>query len=201
MRFYNSSAITLKSGDSLPHWEQTGATYFITFRLGDSIPSDILEEWKMERAAWLLAHPKPWSETVEGEYHRRFSVRVDEWLDLGSGKCLLRHPENREILSSTLLKDHGSNYAMHAFVIMPNHVHLLATIRLGTLADHLQSWKGSSSFQINRRLGLGGSFWQRNYFDRMIRDARHYQRCLRYIANNPVKAKLGPAAFTHWIGG
>src|SRR6266516_1449005 len=62
----------------LPHWQQNGAVYFITFRLGDALPRNLLERWKEERNAWLKWHPLPWSADMEREYHRRFSRRIEE---------------------------------------------------------------------------------------------------------------------------
>src|SRR6266403_98573 len=74
----------------LPHWQQNGAVYFITFRLGDALPRNLLERWKEERNAWLKWHPLPWSADMEREYHRRFSRRIEEWLDANHGSCILR---------------------------------------------------------------------------------------------------------------
>src|SRR6266478_2047119 len=48
----------------LPHWQQNGAVYFITFRLGDALPRNLLERWKEERNAWLKWHPLPWSANI-----------------------------------------------------------------------------------------------------------------------------------------
>jgi len=61
----------------LAHWEQTGATYFVTFRLADSIPADVLSQWKCERAAWLKLHPQPWDWKTAREYMRRFEEERD----------------------------------------------------------------------------------------------------------------------------
>ena len=70
--FFNPFADTEISANRLPHWQQKGATYFLTFRLADAIPKPLLAQWSAEREAWLIDHSKPWSAEVEAEYHRRF---------------------------------------------------------------------------------------------------------------------------------
>jgi putative transposase len=79
----------------------------------------------------------------------------------------------------------------HAWVVMPNHVHCLFTV-LGAwkLDQLLHSWKSFTVNKINALLRRTGILWQRDYFDRMIRDGGHFMNCIRYIRNNPTKAGL-----------
>jgi REP element-mobilizing transposase RayT len=77
---------------------------------------------------------------------------------------------------------------------------VLVSIHDVPLADLMHSWKGATAFLANKLLSRSGAFWQRDYFDRIVRDARHYERCKRYIANNPAKANLRNAGFTLWEG-
>jgi len=58
MRFFNEFIEVRKTGQKLPHWEQPGATYFITWRLDDSIPQELMEKWTRERDEWLLENPE-----------------------------------------------------------------------------------------------------------------------------------------------
>jgi REP element-mobilizing transposase RayT len=79
---------------------------------------------------------------------------------------------------------------------MPNHVHVL--FRLGEdqkLEGVLQSWKGFMAREINKLLGKNGTLWQEEYWDRMIRNERHFEKSVNYIAMNPVKAKLRAGEF------
>ncbi len=88
---------------------------------------------------------------------------------------------------------------MHAFVVMPNHVHVLTTFREGfRLCDVVRGWKSFSARRINVILGSDGAFWQRNYFDRFIRDETHFERVRAYIENNPVTAGLSKTADS-WV--
>src|SRR5205823_2605991 len=84
----------------------------------------------------------------------------------------------------------------HAWVVMPNHIHLLFSILAGhELQDLLRSWKGFTGRAINRALSRSGSLWQKDYFDRLIRNSEHFWNCARYIRNNPGKARLASSEF------
>jgi hypothetical protein len=74
---------------------------------------------------------------------------------------------------------------------MPNHVHLLFSISAQEHPENfLRNWKGLTSRTINRALNRSGSLWQKDYFDRLIRNSEHFWNCARYIRNNPQKARL-----------
>ena len=74
---------------------------------------------------------------------------------------------------------------------MPNHVHALIETREGfPLAEVMHSWKSFTSHQANDLLKRSGEFWQREYLDRFVRNAEHYQKVVDYIEENPVKAGL-----------
>jgi REP element-mobilizing transposase RayT len=203
MRFYDDLADTITTRNHLPHWEQAGATCFITWRLADSIPQELIGKWKRDREEWLAKNPEPWDEAREAEYHRIFSTEIDRLMDKGHGSCALRRPAVRAIVSDSLAKFDGSRYAIHASVIMPNHVHLLmspAETRMieGTVRD----WKSYTARLINRETGKeGGTLWQKDYFDRMIRDWEHFFRVAKYIRLNPVKAELPAEAFALYESG
>jgi REP element-mobilizing transposase RayT len=74
---------------------------------------------------------------------------------------------------------------------MPNHVHALIETRAGfPLSDVLHSWKSFSSKEANKLIGRTGEFWQREYADRFVRNAEHFETVVAYIEENPVKARL-----------
>ena len=111
---------------NLPHWRQTGATYFVTFRLADAVPATLLRQWKEELKTWLKFHPEPWDVRTEHEYQRRFQESREEWLDRGHGSCLFREESPAEIVAGALKHFQGTRgYLLDAFVVMPNHVHAL----------------------------------------------------------------------------
>ena len=116
LKFLNEFAELHKTHNHLPHWQQDQATYFLTFRLGDSIPAELLKQWKHERDHWMLNHPKPWSPETEAEHHKNFSSRIDQHLDQGHGSCLFRDAENagivagafRHFIKAAIFCTHGS---------------------------------------------------------------------------------------------
>jgi type I restriction enzyme R subunit len=192
MDFLNESGEILKHGSKLPHWQQGEVMQFVTFRLGDAMPASKLRHWKEELASWRSHHPEPWTPKQEEEYHRRFTWRLEGWLDEGAGSCLLKNPTHRRKVEDVLMRFQDERVQHHAWVIMPNHLHLLFT-PMAPLENLMKAWKGSSA----RAIGMG-SIWQKNYRDTLIRDAGHFANAVRYIRRNP--AKLRPGTFTLWQG-
>lgn len=168
------------SRDYLPHFDRPGLVQGITFRLADSMPAEVVADWRDE-----LAH------LAEGERKSEFQRRFADYLDAGHGECLLRDERIAQVVEDALLHFDGERYQLLAWVVMPNHVHSLAEMREGwPLADVVQSWKGFTAHEANRVLGRNGEFWQREYHDRYIRDGEHLEFARNYIEQNPVKARL-----------
>ncbi|MGJ8644274.1 MAG: transposase [Luteolibacter sp.] len=199
MRFFDKFGDTITTRNHLPHWKQVGATYFVTWRLGDSLPRELLDSLYRKRDVWLKDHPQPWTEEVESAYHRLFSAEIESLMDRGHGTCILKKVECREIIEEVLGKFGGERFMTHSWVAMPNHVHILFTLEDGILLeDIVGAWKRYSSMNINRLSGGGGALWQKDYHDRLIRDWEHFFRVARYIRKNPEKAKLTDDSFTLW---
>jgi REP element-mobilizing transposase RayT len=191
LRFFNPYADIRFTANRLPHWQQEGAAYFITFRLADAVPHHLRTQWESEREAWLRVHPQPWSTEVERDYHEQFSAAIERWLDAGHGSCILRRPDCAGVVSEALSYFDGDRVAMISFVVMPNHVHVLFVQNPNwPLEKLLRSWKSFASRKINSLLSREGSGWQRDYFDRLVRDEKHFANCVRYIRRNPAKAHL-----------
>ena len=111
----------------LPHWEVEGATYFLTFRLADAMPSGVLAEFKCRTEAWLrhhgCAHPREVSRLTpseQREFRQVISRDEEQWLDSGQGSCVLRHSKHRKPLIETLHHFDGMRYVLDEYVIMPN---------------------------------------------------------------------------------
>ena len=191
MKFFNECVEIAKSRNRLPHWQQDGSTYFVTFRLNDSIPKALMDKWTADRNRWISDHPHPWDEETEMEYHSLFSAEMDRMLDAGHGECVLRKREHAEIVREEFGKYEGVRYMLHAYVVMPNHAHLLFSLAEGIALDKVVgSWKRISARHINESIGKSGALWQKDYFDRIIRSWEHILRVARYVRRNPTKAKL-----------
>jgi len=188
--FFNPMAEIEQSGEKLPHWQQGQALQFVTFRLADALPQEKLEIWREERNRWCAVTPEPLSAEQRQEYENRFTERIEQWLDLGAGSCALRAEAVRKILAGILMRYQGVRVNHHAWVIMPNHIHLLFE-PCATVASLVKAWKGTSA----RAIGAG-HFWQKNYRDTLIRNGEHYRRVVRYIRNNP--ANLPAEDYSIW---
>ena len=131
-----------------------------------------------------------WSDDEAAEYRELFSERIQRWLDAGHGSCLLRQVETRQIVEDALRHFADIRYSLYAFVVMPNHVHVLFMPSEGqTLSGTVASWKKFTARQINDALGREGMLWQKESFDTLVRSERHFKTIIGYIKrNNPMTA-------------
>lgn len=102
----------------------------------------------------------------------------------------LQFAEIAAMLDSSIRYRDGREYDLHAFVVMPNHVHLLITPHM-SVSQIMQSLKRFTARQANRILCLTGQpFWQAESYDRLVRDRTEFGRIASYIERNPVTAGL-----------
>src|SRR6266853_1334737 len=176
---------------NLPHWQQAGKTYFVTFRLADSIPATKLSQLEDERRVWLNANPEPWTAEQRQAYYERFSAKIDEWLDAGGGSCVLKDERVAKVVVDALIHFNGERYNLGAWVVMPNHVHVVVTPHDGHhIRDILHSWKSFTAHKINELLGQTGRFWQHESYDHIVRNERALYKIQEYIDRNPEKAGI-----------
>jgi putative transposase len=185
--------------DNLPHVRQVNALYFVTFRLGDSLPAERVAVLQQQREQWLRRNPAPHTAAQKQEYRAIWTVKVERLLDAGHGSCVLRDPVVRAALEQILRRGDGSYFGLGDFVIMPNHVHVLVH-PLGThaLGDIMKAWKSTSARQFGKLLGRKGSYWMDEYFDHAVREGTS-ERFARYIQKNPERLPRG--TFTLGRGG
>ena len=190
--FFDPTAALAVLDGNLPHFRQEGATYFITFRTADSLPQDKLAVWKAEQSMWVKNHPEPHSLADKEEYYRLFPVRIQEWLDAGYGACALQQPQLRQIVVGALSYFDRARYQLIAWVVMPNHVHVLVTPLPGhDLSDILQSWKSFTAKAINTANKTTGTFWQKESFDHIVRSPESLERIVNYIRQNAAHLAVG----------
>jgi len=186
--------IQIRQGAYLPHWTKEGGIYHIRFRLADSLPQEKLREWKEERKEILKEAARQKRRLSVSEQKRLdflYSAKVEKWLDAGHGACWLRQNEVASIVATTLHFFHEDRYRLLVWCVMPNHVHVLMEPITHSLVDILDSWKKFTARKANKMLGREGkSFWQREYFDHLIRNREHLERTSNYIWNNPEAAGL-----------
>lgn len=142
---------------NLPHWQQPGSVYFITWRL--------------------------------------------------NGEEILSSEERTIILKSLLYWD-KVKWTVHAAVVMPNHIHVIAqplTLPEGgafNLSEIIRSVKTYSARIINAQRGAQGTFWQDERYDRIIRDEAELLQKWQYLRNNPVEWGLASTPENYpWLYG
>jgi REP element-mobilizing transposase RayT len=184
---------------NLPHWEKAGATYFVTFRLNGSLPAQVAEQWRNEyrnlrQQERCGALDGPATQRERRVLHRKFDDQLDR---AHFGPKHLADPSVAQIVVGSLLHFAGSRYELPAFVVMPNHVHLLLQPLYREedrqpwgLDEVMHSVKGFSANAANRVLKRSGVFWQREYYDHLVRDERELDFYWEYVVNNPVTAGL-----------
>lgn len=168
----------------LPHRDEPGLTQFVTFHLADSFPAPLRSEW--EHFA-----------KIEDDREQR--KQIEAYLDKGRGECRLRRPEIAKLVEDNFRQFSGegggsqsraSRYELRAWVIMPNHVHVLFKVGTASMAEIVGGWKKHTGRLANKLLGKRGAFWAEDYYDTYMRDAEHERKTVHYIENNPTKAKL-----------
>ena len=175
---------TWHSRGYLPHLDQPGAVQFITFRLADAVPAEVVAGW---RAELQLSGREDADDPRSAELRKR----IERYADQGHGACWLRDDRIAAIVQGALLHFDGERYRLLAWVIMPNHVHaLIETLPGFALGDVVQSWKSFTAKKANRVLKRSGRFWMEDYFDRYVRDEIHLSATMSYIERNPVDAGL-----------
>lgn len=165
----------------LPHWQPHDAVYFVTFRLKNSLPIEVIKSLKEERERTkALLEEFPESERERQNYleERRYFGKWDSYLDKAeSGPRWLAQSEIANIVKEAMHYRDGKVFDLHAFCIMSNHVHVVFEISKADwqsaqpdLSRIMQSLKRHTARQVNLILGRQGAFW--------------------YVLENPVKAGL-----------
>jgi REP element-mobilizing transposase RayT len=175
--------VRIRSRGYMPHWEVENGTYFLTYRLKDSLPRQVVERLRQERIAIERAITGGRTPTAveRWEIRRLFGLRVDAELDLGQGKCRLI--DLARVVAENLQFFHRKQYDLIAWCVMPNHVHVVATLQ-ARLARVVHSLKSYVAHEAGERL------WAREYFDRLIRNERDLAHTVEYVRANPAKAGL-----------
>ena len=185
----------------LPHCDHPGLLQSITYRLADSLPRDVLARMEDELR---LVDPR------RVDTQRR--LKVEAWLDAGHGGCVLRNARAAACVVDNWRHFAGERYDLIAWVVMPNHVHVLIRVYEGIMLGKIvQSWKSYTGRRIKDWMGTPSTnsalvddqgseksragarrsqVWQREYWDRFIRNERHFNTVVEYIHQNPVKAGL-----------
>lgn len=137
-----------------------------------------------------IASPESNKTAAQRITSREQRIKLEDYIDRGLGECFLRDPHIAALMENALRFYHGSRFELLAWVVMPNHVHALIQVGDTPLSKIIQNWKSIVAVKANQLLGRTGDFWQLDYWDTFMRDEAQKIKAVRYIENNPVKARL-----------
>jgi putative transposase len=196
---------------ALPHWYKPGAAHFVTYRLANTLPVAVIRNLK-ERKEHLLKQKTDRTLSEHHQHvHKQLFAAYDNYLDRVSDVDWLRNPRIAAIVRRNLYYHDGTKYHLHAYCVMPNHVHVLFTpapleltggrdepeMPVGETADRgsllsniMHSLKSYTANEANKILKRTGVFWQAESYDHWVRDDEELERIVEYIRANPVSAGL-----------
>jgi REP element-mobilizing transposase RayT len=186
----------------LPHWQPRDAVFFVTFRLKNSLPYEVITSLQEERerarvALYKLPECERAHQNILDDQH--YFERWEENLNKAHfGPRWLSQPEIARIVQEALHYRDGKVFGLHTYCIMPNHVHVVFQLLsksewhsdLLPLNKIMQSLKRHTARQANILLGRDGAFWLDESYDHVIRNSEEYIRIINYALENPVKAGL-----------
>ena len=194
---------------NLPHFQQPGQSYFVTWTLFDAIPKGSLFSLSLKlkelnhKIEQLIkqdiSDPEiAVNQSIYNAIRRKYILKTEEILHTNRPLSVdLSKDENIEIIREALNFWENIKLRNYCFCIMPNHVHwVFETLEKNAegfpvyLQDILHSVKLFSSRKINELAGRKGTLWRDESFDITIRDRRHLHNSIEYTLNNPVKAGL-----------
>jgi putative transposase len=185
----------------LPHYQPMEAEYHVVFRLAGSLPVEVIEWMRQERDAGRngvsALHSDSNKQTGRHRLGGSYFAKYQKLLDgLASGPRWLADQRVAAIVAEAIHFRDKKKYDLHAFTIMPNHVHMIfATVRRAdcptdSVTEILQKLKWNTALKANRILGRSGPFWKSESYDHVIRTDEELERTILYVLNNPVAAGL-----------
>jgi REP element-mobilizing transposase RayT len=179
-----SNVRRLYSRGYLPHVDFAGVAQILTFRQDDSVPTRLARAY-----GTTIAQAKTTAARARAE--ERILTHLEQYLGKGRGSCRLADPRAARIVEGALLFADGRDYELIAWVVMPNHVHVVVKPFVPMVLRVItRRWKSFTAVHINRLFRTSGRFWQPEVFDRYLRDLEHQHHAIRYVELNPVTAGL-----------
>jgi REP element-mobilizing transposase RayT len=164
--------------------------YFVTVRCADSLPTEVVDRLRAVHATLATIEP---SSSQFVALQRQYFLSMEKHLDGGFGQCRLADSRAAGVVVAELHALAEWHVKVPHYSIMPNHWHALLEPRpdcTRALGEIMRRVKGRTARTINAVFGSAGAFWQREWFDRWMRNEGERERCVRYIQNNPVKAGI-----------
>jgi len=208
--FDKSQELTIFGQRRLPHWLQSGTLCFITWRVADSLPQEVLQQLDADIHTYLTTLGINGLQQLNGfmlkndaktrsQVHWRLFQLRDKFLDQSSGRCPLRVPTHATTVLESLQFRDEERYFLTDVIVMPNHLHFIAAFGgEEAMLKQCTEWKRFTGRLINQQEGRNGEFWQPDQFDHLIRGETQFEYFRRYLRDNPIKARLKPGEFLYW---
>ncbi|MCA9179736.1 MAG: hypothetical protein KDB14_35010 [Planctomycetales bacterium] len=212
LHYVTNKAMEISYRRSLPHWYVPGAAHFVTYRVAGTLPLAAIKSLREKRERLLAEKTGKPLAKHRLDVHRVLFAAYEKYLDTASDIDWLCHPRVASMLRQNLYHHDGVKYVLHAYCIMPNHVHLLltpspelatqwgkidspmpigeSTDKRSPLAAIMHSLKSYTANRANKILQREGEFWQPESYDHWVRDDDELERIVNYIHANPVAAGL-----------
>jgi len=181
----------------LPHYQPKDSILFVTFRLANSLPKNVvvqlLQEREQREINIMCEKNREKKQILLQEEGRRYFGHFDSYLDRVMTEIhWLANPVVAEVVKNSILFYDQKVYEVVAFCIMSNHVHLVLNMEKTNVPLHsiLQRVKSYSARKANSLLEMKGIFWQRENYDHVVRNSEELKRIVRYVMENPLKAGL-----------
>jgi REP element-mobilizing transposase RayT len=186
---------------SLPHIQPRGATFLVNFRLAGSLPAEVVERLRIEadqlKKSLMAIEDQEEKRLLRDKEQQKLFVKWDDALhNSNTGPLWLKEDKIAEIVANSIRFHDGNWFDILAYCIMPNHVHLVLTPHQSSdTADYsltkiMHNIKRNSANHANKILGRSGAFWQHENYDHFARSEAEFDRIIKYILYNPVKARL-----------
>ena len=194
---------------NLPHMFDVEKPVFITYRLNFTIPKAVAEEYERRIKEWteeIAKLPEEDKKLKLNDKNARSFAWFDELIAKSDEVPQLLHKEGfREIIEESFKHFDGIRYKLLCYCIMSNHVHVLISPllqddgKIFSIPHIVYTWKKYTAAAINKLMESKGNLWQKEIYDRLVRDEKELGRVVEYILNNPVKAGL-VAQWWQWKG-
>jgi REP element-mobilizing transposase RayT len=176
-------------------WESEARPHYVTLRLADAMPRSVMEAWHddIDRRVRILTDMKgrPLLPDEERNLVQRTIGRIERFLDSGHGSCVLSDERAAGLVESIVWSGDHSRYELHAWSVMPNHLHALVTPIAPTTVDELlHEWKYETTRRVNQELRRAGNLWHPDVIDYPVSHPADFARLRSTITTNPERVGL-----------
>lgn len=169
-------------------YDEKKAIYFLTIHLRDAIDEEVRGEWISENDRLQSMEA---GGSINVEERRNFNRMLEQWFDrflnAGAGSSLFLNDSQAREADAVLQQFNTARYRLHAWTVMPNHIHAVIQPAEGfRLADIVSTWRDS----ISSRIGQPVTIFETEFFGRQLKSKEEYDRYVNEVQADAEKAGL-----------